>query len=162
MHGGKGGYLDFQSVYFAYNPSTALWRKHEENIQHLTQHLEKIFVWESIQVHYSHFRASKEFDSLFFDVIFVSIFVEIQRHNKLNFFGCIRNFAVYKVLMMSLLFSMNSMRSWSSSVPSIVKTWSAPWKADSVGLLLVSLVLEGSPGWSLMCVAKRSAESKPM
>ena len=28
---------------------------------------------------------------------FLFFFVEIQRHNKLNFFGCTRNFAVYKV-----------------------------------------------------------------
>ena len=52
---------------------------------------------------------------------------------------------------MSLLFSMEFVRSWWCSVPSIMKTWIIPWKADSVELLLVSLVLEGSPCWSLMC-----------
>ena len=56
----------------------------------------------SVQVHCNHFRASKDFDSLFFAALETSLFI--------------------KSVMMSLLFSMNSMRSWSSSVPSIVKT----------------------------------------
>ena len=46
---------------------------------------------------YSHFSASKVFDSLFFVVTFDFFFVEIQRFNELNIFGCKRNFTIYKV-----------------------------------------------------------------
>ena len=63
--------IQILSLFSLRSPSTALWWKHEENNLHLTQHLENFFVWESIQVHCSHFRASKVFDSLFFVVILV-------------------------------------------------------------------------------------------
>ena len=55
--------IQILSLFSLRSPSTALWWKHEENNLHLSQHLENFFVWESIQVHCSHFRASKDFNS---------------------------------------------------------------------------------------------------